>query len=185
MKQAHKNNLLRSIRLLCTLLLLTGCGAANAVAPTESEPAVAEETVTEEPVADEPAEDLSDLERMPGIANPWSDADAAAVAEMIGTEVPVPEGAANITYRILSAENIAEVAYDLNDAHCNHRLKKTDAEEDISGLYYNWESTEESTYEGHAATIYRADAEEESVELTLWFDAESSLMHALSSTTAK
>lgn len=176
MKQAHKNNLLRSISLLGTLLLLTGCGAANAVAPTESEPAVAEETVTE---------DLSDLERMPGIANPWSDADAAAVAEMIGTEVPVPEGAANITYRILSAENIAEVAYDLNDAHCNHRLKKTDAEEDISGLYYNWDSTEESTYEGHAATIYRAEAEEESVELTLWFDAEASLMHALSSTTAK
>ena len=165
MKQAHKNNLLRSISLLGTLLLLTGCGAANAVAPTESEPA--------------------DLERMPGIANPWSDADAAAVAEMIGTEVPVPEDAANITYRILPAENIAEVAYDLNDARCNHRLKKTDAEEDISGLYYNWDSTEESTYEGHAATIYRADAEEESVELTLWFDAETSLMHALSSTTAK
>lgn len=176
MKQAHKNNLLRSVSLLGTLLLLTGCGAANAVSPTESEPAVAEETVTE---------DLSDLERMPGIANPWSDADAAAVAEMIGTEVPIPEGAANITYRILPAENIAEVAYDLGDARCNHRLKKTDAEEDISGLYYNWDSTEESTYEGHAATIYRANAAEESVELTLWFDAESSLMHALSSTTAK
>ena len=161
MKTQIKTPLTTLVAAVCMAGFLAGCAAdAKEIAPAP--------TASEEVHAD----------AMPGIANPWTDASKEEIETVIGAQVMLPEGAENVSYRILAAEGIADVSYDLDGEHISHRMKKTDAFEDISGLYYTWQTTEDTEYEGCPAQISRFESDEETVELTLWL--EDGVMHAMS-----
>lgn len=156
MKTITKKTLFTTCAALMAVALLAGCGATQAATPAEPETAPAEETE-------------ADVEIMPGIANPWTESTKEEFEAATGVQVMLPTDAADVVYR-RGSEGLCEVLYVSDDASCCYRAQKTEALNDISGLHYRWDTTEETTYEGHAATRYAVETEEESVELYSWYD---------------
>lgn len=114
------------------------------------------------------------------IANPWTEVSTAELAEAVGTELSVPDGATEVTYRLLSESALGEADFSYYGLEFTARVQKTDALEDISGLYYDWTVTNECVVNGCEGESRRFLGENETVDLILWYDAENGFTHSLS-----
>lgn len=122
-----------------------------------------------------------------GMANPWSDLTADALAQAAGISFDLPEGADNAVYRWLESEGLAEIQFTLEDGvdeFCA-RTQAAALEEgellNISGIYYAWENEEAVTVNGCPGTLGIArTGSEDYVELCQWYDAEAQRMYAVS-----
>ena len=124
-----------------------------------------------------------------GMPNPWEDLTAAELQEASGRVFGVPEGAENVIYRYLRSEDLAEMQFTWEaDEFCG-RIQPAELQEDgmtdISGMYYEWEHTEEISVGSCRGTIAQAqDGDGAQAQLCLWYDAETGLMYSLSVVTA-
>lgn len=115
-----------------------------------------------------------------GISNPWTDTTADGLMEALGLEFTVPEGAENVCFRMLKDESLAEMDFDLDGMTYTARIQPDAEWTDISGMYYEWENTQEDiTIGGRPAWEGRATDGEDTADLCLWFDAVPGLMYSL------
>lgn len=125
-----------------------------------------------------PAEDIS-------MANPWEDMTAEQLAEASGLTFGVPEGAENVIYRYLRAENLAEMQFTLDDDEFCARICPAALQQgelmNISGMYLFWDPEEAVTVGGCAGTLGLSQTgSEDWAALCLWYDAAPGLMYSLS-----
>ena len=120
--------------------------------------------------------------------NPWEDLTAEELQEASGRVFGVPEGAENVIYRYLRSEDLAEMQFTWEGDEFCARIQPAELQEgelqDISGMYYEWEDTEEIFIGNCYGTIAHTRAGSgEQAQLCQWYDAEAGLMYSLSVTT--
>ena len=118
------------------------------------------------------------------IANPWVDATSEQIAETIGTTFGVPEGAEDVSYGLMPEEGLAEMRFTLDGMDYNARIQPAEAFTDISGVYYEWEAEAPFPIAGFEGLEQRAIDGDETIDSALWFDADTCLMYALSTSGA-
>lgn len=127
-------------------------------------------------------------ETVVGMANPWTEVeDMAAFCEKVGVELAIPEGAEDVVLRVLedNGDGIAlgEMDFTLDGMEYTARVSfsnVTDGIEDISGMYYEWETEEETTVAGLKAVIMQASDEENTAEVVNWLDIVPGIVYSLS-----
>ena len=115
--------------------------------------------------------------------NPWTDTDADGMMQELGLFMGAPEGAEDVIYRVLAAEQLGEIQFTLDGQAYTARIKAAAEEEDISGLYFDWTSEEECEIEGRKGTIRQAQDEDAVVIACSWFDVAPGIMYSVSTST--
>ena len=146
--------------LVLSVVFMTGCN--RVLTPPESMP-----------------EPESEAEVTVGIANPWEDTTLDVLEVDLGINVSIPESASSPEYRVLPSEGLYEVVFDYDGLLYTYRLKKTNAREDISGLFYTWTASVDTTVDGCQGTDSRAISADETVDLLLWYNESEGITHSL------
>lgn len=123
------------------------------------------------------------------IGNPWMDTDEKGIYEATGYNIKVPNDATDVHYSYCEEEKMAQVSYQMDSTYWTYRIKESSEAEDISGMYYEWNVSEEGTVSGKEATyMYYSDASEDSeyiddveyVQVVNWFDDVNKVSYSLS-----
>ena len=123
-----------------------------------------------------------DADSSANVVNPVSEATAAEVLERTGVSFSIPAGAKDVSYFIIETDSceIAEMDFRLNGAACACRIcgteVPTDGLQDISGMYYEWTSTDTAAISGNDAELYWIEEEQ---GIVLWYDYTVGLMYSL------
>ena len=115
-----------------------------------------------------------------GLANPWEETTAEELAQFPGVAFGVPEGAEDIEYRLLREDALAEMQFTWYDLRYCARIKPAAGFEDISGLYYDWTHEMPCQVSWCEGVDRRYIGEDETVDVSLWYDAVSGLMYSVS-----
>ena len=120
------------------------------------------------------------------IANPWVETDQAGILDALGIEIEAPAGAMDIHYRMAKEIGIAEVDFTYGDGNipCTYRIKSVSEYEDISGLYYEWETDEDIKVSWCEGEKRKATDGDTKIDSCIWFDVVPGLMYSLSATGA-
>lgn len=141
---------------------------------------------TESIATDAPENETS--EGMLGMANPWVDSDKLGVYEATGFDLVAPVGATNVAYSYMPSTGMAQMNYTMDNAMWVYRVQPTDALEDISGIYCEWNFTEKTEVAGMDAMEYSYASEPAGefvdnmncTRVINWFDAQNKVTHSLS-----
>ena len=114
------------------------------------------------------------------MTNPWTKTNSDGVLEAVGTTLNLPEDATNILWLLNKYETLAEIQFTWDHMQYTARIRPSEAFEDISGLYYDWENVDEDFTIGDCqAWEARADDEDTTIDLCLWYDAAAKQMYSL------
>ncbi len=186
-------------KLICSILtaalsvsLITGCGVANPNAGGTT----AEET--EEAVADTQETEEETAEATTGMANPWRDCTEDEANLACFRLFKAPDNATNVKWSIMEegADEsgfpgpLVQLTFDIVDTYSTlsftARAKQgADENEDISGMNYDWDVTDDATLAGWGmgnmkGKCYRALTDTETVDLITWYDVEIGIAYSLS-----
>ena len=114
-----------------------------------------------------------------GLSNPMAASNPEEILQKIGVEFLVPEGAENVQYFIIS-DKMAEMQFRLDGSDCSARIQPESEFTDISGMYYDWVSTENCAIGTCEGKLMSASENGKPVSCCLWYDATSGLMYSLS-----
>lgn len=139
-----------------------------------------------------PAEILEGAEKQGenvAVENPWTESDEKGVLEATGYNVKAPEDATEVRYSFCTDEKMAQVTYQKDNIDWTYRIKASSEAEDISGMNYEWNVSEEGTVSGKKA-IYMgySDAKEGSdfiddvkyIQVVNWYDDLTGVSYSLS-----
>ncbi len=177
------------------LSLLAGCGkaAADQTATDTQETEEAADNDTEQDTADNTAE-----EGKTGLANPWRDCTEEEANAACFRLFKAPEGASNIKWSIMEegADEsgfpgpLVQLNFDMVDEYSTRSFtarakQSTDENEDISGMNYEWDVTDDVTLANWGmgnmqGKCYRALTGTETADLITWFDVEVGISYSLS-----
>ena len=115
-----------------------------------------------------------------GLADPWEETTAEELAQFPGVTFGVPEGAEDIQYRLLREDALAEMQFTWHDLHYCARIQPATEFVDISGLYYDWTNEMPCRISWCVGVDRRYIGEDETVDVSLWYDAGSQLMYSVS-----
>ena len=115
-----------------------------------------------------------------GLANPWEETTAEELVQFPGVTFGVPEGAEDIEYRLLREDALAEMQFTWYDLRYCARIKPAAEFEDISGLYYEWTHEMPCQVSWCVGVDRRYIGENETVDVSMWYDAVSGLMYSVS-----
>ena len=115
-----------------------------------------------------------------GLANPWTETTAQGLMDALGLQLGLPDGATNVTWRMMESEQMGEVQFTWQDVDYTARIAPTEEFEDISGMYYAWEQEEECVVGRSRGVCYRAHEDGKTVDLCLWHDDLTGLMYSVS-----
>ena len=151
--------------ILCAVLclgLLAGCGLGGQSAPAATDtPAAEPETAEETPV---------------GMINPVRASSAEEIEALFGVAMNAPEGAEDVRYAIIdSAVPLAQMNFSVDGLAYTWRVARTEAYEDISGMYYEWQDV---SFEEGDSGVTRLSAS--GAGLYDRYDAETGMMYSLS-----
>ncbi len=82
-----------------------------------------------------------------GLPNPIVEVESAADFEKLNVKIDAPEGATDVSYRIIS-DTIAEITFTLDGVTYTYRSANTGTEEDISGVYTEFEERSDISVDG-------------------------------------
>ena len=121
------------------------------------------------------------IEESSGMANPWTETDAAGILSVCGVEFGIPEEADQITYQVFKSEKMGEMDFVLSSgAECCARVQPTSELEDISGAYFDWQGTEECLVNGtYMGTIASAKDEGKDIQICNWYDDDLGLSYSV------
>lgn len=122
----------RLITLFAFAALLAVSGCARTVPPTE-------------PIA-APIESPAQSPNI-GMPNPVVEVESAKDFEALNVKIDAPEGATDVSYRII-ADKIAEITFTLDGATYTYRSANTGTEEDISGVYTEFDERSDISVDG-------------------------------------
>lgn len=119
------------------------------------------------------------------LPNPWQEMTAEQLQEASGLTFRVPEGAADVVYRWLPGERLAEMQFTLDGGEFCARLQPAELKDgelsNISGMYLFWENVEKIQVHHCRGTIGQARCgSEDWAELVLWYDQAPGVMGSLS-----
>ncbi|MCR4705395.1 MAG: hypothetical protein K5641_04960 [Lachnospiraceae bacterium] len=154
---------------LLTITILNGCGEKKESAPQEAKEK--KEITTQ-------------------IANPWSNSDKQGVKDALGFDMPdAPSDATQVSYSYMKDGGMAQLSYKTGERDWTYRMQKTDKLTDISGMYYDWDVTEQGKvgdYDAEYLTYSDATGEEEFIDdifcvwVVNWYDGAAGVTHSLS-----
>ena len=170
-----------------TAFMLAACGAEGA----QGESTQASETQSTESA--EKATEAASAENVQ-IANPWHDISYEEAKEIVPNLFKIPEGATNVKWSMMGEKEdatnvpgpLVQATFDLDGQSYNAREQVTgDEAADISGLYYEWNDSLDSTLMNWGGgnmkgVSYRHIGENETIDLFTWYDVEIGLSYALS-----
>lgn len=115
-----------------------------------------------------------------GMPNPMVEVTKEELEKQLGFSFGVPEGATDVCYYIIAGE-LGEMLFTLDGLEYTARIKPADAYEDISGLYFNWDVTDDCKIGGREGKSMRYIGGETELteDLCLWYDAAPGLMYSL------
>ena len=121
-------------------------------------------------------------EKYTGMANPWSETDADGFMKAVGISLKLPEGAEDVSWRVLEESSLGELIFTLNGQEYTARVCPSGVWEDISGLFYSqWDSDESCKVDYCEGTL--RTVKDESMGYTvcscLWFDPVPGLMYSV------
>ena len=114
-----------------------------------------------------------------GTPDSWAQTTAQGLMDTLGLQLGLPDGATNVNWQMLEAEQLGEVQFTWQAVDCCARVAPTDDFEDISGLHRDWQARESCTVGRCEGICLRAEGEAGATELCLWFDDRTGLMYAL------
>ena len=167
-----KSRLLTVSLAVSATILLAGCNRVLTPPEPGNAPISSEVSVS--------SENPAGSEESAEIANPWSDSSLEEIEGDLGIKVSIPKNVSQIGYRKMAEEKLYEINFVYENLGYDYRLKKTDALEDISGLYYEWTASYETPVGDYTATDYRAENGEETVDHIIWYDTKEGVTHSLS-----
>ena len=125
------------------------------------------------------------------IANPWRDVTEEEAVQNCVRLFRAPEGAENVKWSLMDSTEaglspMVQLTFDLDGLSFTARAQQGAAEDaDLSGLYYNWMTTEDTTLanwgEGRMeATVRRTEVDGKALDLCTWYDVEIGIGYTLS-----
>ena len=114
-----------------------------------------------------------------GVANPWSQTTAQGLMDALGLQLSLPDGATNASWQMMEQAQMGQVQFTWQDMVYTTRVAPTEAFEDISGLYYNWETEEECEVGRCKGVVRRAHDGGNTVDVCLWYDDLTGLMYSV------
>ena len=114
-----------------------------------------------------------------GMVNPWQETTAEGLMDSLGVTLGVPDGATDVSYRMMEQSQLGEMTFSWYDMDYTARVAPTDGFEDISGVYIEWNQSMDCSVGRCAATDSRGPDGEDTVELCLWYDELTGLMYSL------
>lgn len=137
------------------------------------------------------AEDMVFLYENFNLPNPWREVSEEEAKSACTNSFTAPEGAENVTWRLMDGgadeAPLVELTFDLNGKTYTAREKYGAAEdEDITGLYYDWTASEETTIHWTDRDLDAMDhifiGEGESIANVTWYDIEIGIAYSLTTT---
>lgn len=119
-------------------------------------------------------------EGMVGLANPWVETTAEGLMDLLGLQLGVPEGATDVSWRMLDSRQMGELEFSWYGETYTARVAPAEAFEDISGMYFEWEIEDDCTVDRCAGKCYRTHDGDMTVDLCLWYDDLTGLMYSIS-----
>ena len=128
-----------------------------------------------------PGEPLAAQDSQMNIANPVKEMSREELLEQTGIELGAPDGASNMVYSMISLSEgspIAQLRFELEGHELCLRAQKVAGENafDISGMYYDWETTEHLFVSLNYAVVCLAG----DVGYVKWIDAPNAIQYSLS-----
>jgi hypothetical protein len=117
------------------------------------------------------------------LPNPITDSTAEEILETLGIEFSLPEGASDAAYSIIGVEGenpIAQVKFTLDGKEINCRIQPAEELYDNTGMYYEWENTEENAAVGTCPATLRWNEDAEGI--CFWYDEAAGLLYSVSVT---
>lgn len=117
------------------------------------------------------------------LPNPITDSTAEEILETLGIAFSLPEGASDAAYSIIGAEGenpIAQVKFTLDGKEINCRIQPAEELYDNTGMYYEWETTEENAMVGTCPAILSWNEGAEGI--CYWYDEAAGLLYSVSVT---
>ena len=115
-----------------------------------------------------------------GLVNPWKPTTAQGLMDALGLQLGLPDGATNVTWQMMETEQTGQVTFTWQGEDYTARVAPADAFENISGLYYEWESQEDCAVGRCNGVCRRAHSEGKTIDLCLWYDDLTGLMYSVS-----
>lgn len=137
-----------------------------------------------EPVDKEPDyEPIAEADSQLSIANPVEQMSREELAEASGIDLAKPEAAEEIVYSLITLSDnnpIAQMNFTLDGHELCLRAQSMTGEiaQDISGMYYNWETTEHVFVSRNYAVVYLCS----DVGYIKWLDGQQGIQYSLSMT---
>ena len=132
--------------------------------------------------AEQPAEpevqETAEENKSAGLPNPMVEKTKDEMTAA-GFEFNVPDGATNVKYFIIDGK-LGEMQFEFNTLRCSARIQSTEKYEDISGMYFTWDSTEKGKVGYSEADLMFFKGTEESAQCIMWYDAAPGLMYCVS-----
>lgn len=163
-----------------TASVLAGCGKSGKADGDKNQADVMEATT----------DDAENPNAMLQIENPWVETDKEGVSKATGLNIDAPEDATDVQYSYLETGDMAQVTFSYNSHDdWTFRMEKTDALEDISGLYYEWAFQDSVKVGGKEAMEYAyVEGADDSgmiddlfgVQLINWYDDTTGITYSLS-----
>ena len=128
-----------------------------------------------------------------GMANPWRDVTEEEAASVVTHLFRVPEGAENVMWSMMDAGEaqeaegeevspLVQLFFELDGTQFTARAKQGgDPEEDISGMYYDWDATEDIVVGNWnvPGKIYSFMEEGDNAQLCSWRDEDTATSYSL------
>ena len=113
------------------------------------------------------------------VVNPIHETDAAGVAERLGATMTAPEGAENVSYRLIDGEQpIGEMTFTLEGRDYAYRMAPSAmGEESIDGMHYDWQQSGETPVGYLSAAL---SWNEGGAGVIRWFDTVPGMLYSLS-----
>ena len=147
---------------VCLMTLLCACGKQEV--PQPDEPAVGEPAVGGTTVV-----------------NPMHESSQEAILQELGLSFQIPAGAENVAFWTIGSDPIlAQMNFTFDGDEYTYRVSTNSGNEDISGMYYEWEQTEETSVGGLTAEVKWIDWNQGVIS---WYDVVPGIQYSLSQDT--
>ena len=115
-----------------------------------------------------------------GLANPWTPTTAQGLMDTLGLQLGLPDGATNVRWQMMESQQMGEVQFTWQGVDYTARVQPTDEFEDISGMYYKWDTEMDCTVGRCKGVCRRAHEGENTIDVCLWHDDLTGLMYSVS-----
>ena len=160
-----------AILLVCIMTACTLCGCVKNE-QTQAQPETQTQTQTQ------------DQGQTVGLPNPMVEvADSKAMEDQLGVGLGPVTNASDVKYYVISGE-MGEMQCMLDSTKITARVKASAEYEDISGIYAEYDHSEEWTINGRQGNIYDFTTDEGTTEVCLWFDAVPGIMYCVTASAA-